>query len=121
MDNILRLTIIRKWYDMTLSGEKPEEYRELKPYWINRLFDINPRTIWEFEDMEVMADSILNGYKPEANFRNFSSTHFTNGYGVHRPSFSIECKGISIGIGKPEWGAPVDKPVFIIHHGNILK
>ena len=30
----------------------------------------------------------------------------------------IECKGISVGYGNPEWGAPADKEVFIIKLGN---
>lgn len=29
------LVVKAKWYDMEASGEKPEEYREIKPYWIN--------------------------------------------------------------------------------------
>ena len=35
------LVVKAKWYDMEASGEKPEEYREIKPYWIKRLCD-NP-------------------------------------------------------------------------------
>lgn len=29
---MLILPIKRKWFDMILSGEKKEEYREIKPY-----------------------------------------------------------------------------------------
>lgn len=35
---VLHLVLKRKWYDMIVSGEKIEEYREIKPYWSNRLF-----------------------------------------------------------------------------------
>ena len=35
---VLHLVLKRKWYDMIASGEKFEEYREIKPYWSNRLF-----------------------------------------------------------------------------------
>ena len=31
--NTLHLTLNKKWFDMILSGEKTEEYREIKPYW----------------------------------------------------------------------------------------
>jgi len=34
---ILHLTLKREWFDLILSGEKTEEYREYKPYWIKRL------------------------------------------------------------------------------------
>ena len=33
---MLTLPIKGKWFDMILSGEKREEYREIKPYWISR-------------------------------------------------------------------------------------
>ena len=33
----LKLTLCRQWFDLIKSGEKKEEYREIKPYWINRL------------------------------------------------------------------------------------
>ena len=29
---MLTLPIKKKWFDMILSGEKKEEYREIKPY-----------------------------------------------------------------------------------------
>lgn len=32
----LILPIKKKWFDMILSGEKKEEYREMKPYWEKR-------------------------------------------------------------------------------------
>ena len=31
----LYLPLKAKWYDMIESGEKEEEYREIKPYWID--------------------------------------------------------------------------------------
>lgn len=33
----LVLTMNGKWFDMILSGEKKEEYREFKPYWMKRI------------------------------------------------------------------------------------
>ena len=35
----LDLVLKGKWYDMIASGEKTEEYREIKPYWEKRLLD----------------------------------------------------------------------------------
>lgn len=37
----LNLVLTGKWYDMIASGEKTEEYREIKPYWEKRLLDYN--------------------------------------------------------------------------------
>ena len=33
---MLTLPIKKKWFDMILSGEKKEEYREIKPYYMIR-------------------------------------------------------------------------------------
>ena len=33
------LPIKKKWFDMILSGEKKEEYREIKPYYRSRLIN----------------------------------------------------------------------------------
>jgi len=33
----LHLNLKRKWFDMILSGDKDEEYREIKPHWANIL------------------------------------------------------------------------------------
>ena len=30
----LRLPVTTKWFEMTKSGEKTEDYREITPYWI---------------------------------------------------------------------------------------
>ena len=34
---ILDLPLKKEWYNMIESGEKKEEYREIKPYWTKRL------------------------------------------------------------------------------------
>jgi hypothetical protein len=36
---MLELVLKEKWYRMIESGEKTEEYRDIKPYWTKRLFD----------------------------------------------------------------------------------
>ena len=33
---VITLQIKREWFDMILSGEKKEEYREIKPYYKSR-------------------------------------------------------------------------------------
>ena len=35
----LTLSLKKKWFDMIMSGEKKEEYRDIKPHYIARLFN----------------------------------------------------------------------------------
>ena len=88
---ILNLTLKKQWFDMILSGEKTEEYREIKEYWNKRL-------------LENSFDVIL----------------FSNGYGSNVPKILIELKGIQIGFGNKQWGAP-DEKVYILSLGEILE
>lgn len=91
----LRLTLKKKWFDMIASGEKKEEYRERKPYWVKR----------------------LKGHR-------FDLIEFRNGYGSNAPSIVAECGCISIR-GKyvhEEWGEPTDNSVhFVIEIHEIVK
>ena len=90
MSSTLDFTLKKKWFDMILSGEKPEEYREIKPYWHARLWD---------KDHDLVQ--------------------FRNGYQAESPKVLMNLRGISKGIGKKEWGAP-DYWVFILILGEIV-
>lgn len=93
----LKLTLKKKWFDMISSGEKKEEYREIKPYWIKRLkFDI-----W--------------------NVRPFLYVEFRNGYMKDSPRIKVELKKIMIGKGREEWGAEQNKEYYILHLGDVVK
>jgi hypothetical protein len=63
----LYLQLEKKWFDQIESGEKTEEYRELKPYWINRLIG-----------------------------RKYDRILFVNGYNKDSRRMVVECEGISI-------------------------
>jgi hypothetical protein len=95
---VLHLTLKKKWFDMILSGEKKEEYREIKPYWESRLCEK-----WSLAFYPKEITTIV----------------FTNGYGADKPSFEIELKSIDTGIGKQKWGGTT-KPVFVLTLGEIL-
>lgn len=99
----LQLTIKKKWFDMIVSGEKTEEYREIKLYWFVRL------TFW------------CKPYWNQNFYINFDSVVFRNGYRSDSPTVELEYKGTSQGIGKEKWGAPKNKRVFIIKLGKIIK
>lgn len=102
---VLHLTLKKKWFDMIASGEKKEEYRELKEYWIKRFCTKE----WYKFEMEVLHKAIDKHY---------DAVIFRNGYNKNAPVITIECKGITIGHGKYKWGAHGQS--FIIRLGNVL-
>jgi hypothetical protein len=102
----LHLILKKQWFDLIASGEKLEEYREVTDYWIKRL---------------VMGgiDAYCCYYEP-FKFKRFDTVTFQHGYAKNSPRIVCEFKGIEVGIGKAEWGAPKEN-VFIIKLGKILK
>lgn len=117
---ILELPLKKEWYDMIECGEKREEYREVKPYWEKRLLDYK-RLMQYFIDnrKELLAKRILFPNRPvienvcEAFPRGYTHVRFRYGYTKRTMMFTID--SITMGFdGRPEWGAPTDKPVFII-------
>lgn len=83
---MLTLPIKKQWFDMILSGEKKEEYREIKPYYASR-----------FPKVFNMVDGIPLDLQ-ETQIR------FTNGYGNNVPAFIADCH-LEIRTGKEKWGA----------------
>lgn len=128
----LQLSLKRQWFEMTESGVKPEDYREITPYWCNRLllrFGI-ARPIWWWKDAkmyekELFINHIQNNLKYEYyTFKQFDYNIMTLGYPKATDTsriLKIEHKGIEIRTGNPEWGAEERKLYFIIKHGEILK
>lgn len=100
MAKVLTLTLKKKWFDMILSGEKKEEYREIKPYWIRRLK--NP----DFEQSE---------------FIKFDRVLFKNGYQKNARKMTFKDCRISIGTAKPEWSDNWQGDVFVIKLGEIIE
>lgn len=120
----LRLPLMTKWFEMTKSGTKTEDYREITPYWINRLisknfaYDCHECGIVDFDRIHIHLSACPNGF-----FKNFDKNIITLGYPKSTDSeriLEIEHKGIEIRNGNPEWGASPNKMYFVIKHGNIL-
>ena len=115
-NNTLFLPLKAKWYDMIESGEKEEEYREIKPYWIKRLVD--PSGFYSVPTEEDVKSEEFKSlcFDP---FKPFCKVIFSYGYTKRRMTF--ECKGIDIDTGIQEWGAEPNKKYFVIKLGRRLK
>ncbi|MFW5614864.1 MAG: hypothetical protein ACOCNM_00025 [Prevotella pectinovora] len=91
---------------MIASGEKTEEYREPKPYWIKRILDGSSAKRPERAPVSRPL-SIQTKYERVCFHRGYTSQIMT-----------FEIKDVSVGMGNVAWGAPVDKVVIIIKLGN---
>ena len=90
---MLTLPIKKKWFDMIKSGEKKEEYRELKPYYASRFLHY------------IVAQKVT------PNITNY--VLFRNGYGKDKPTIKCGVK-ISKGFGKLEWGAKYLEEYYVL-------
>ncbi len=93
----LYLTLKKEWFDMIASGEKKEEYREIKDYWRKRLYE---------------SDEITP--------KSFDKVVFKNGYSSDAPTMVVECMGIQEDLGMMSWGAEQGRCYYIIQLGKIL-
>ncbi len=92
---MLTLPIKKKWFDMIKSGEKKEEYREIKDYYRSRFLNLCPNGI--------RADY----YQP------LGEIIFRNGYSKNSPSIKCICE-IAYDTGKSEWGAEPNKLYYVL-------
>jgi hypothetical protein len=128
----LQLSLKKKWFNLTKSGEKTEDYREIKLYWIKRLINLG-----EFSDNDLIGEFLSDIEKPlirhknldelisyyNISFKKFNNNTITLGYPKKIDSDKIlilEHKGIEIREGNPEWGAEPGKLYFVIMHGVII-
>ena len=94
---MLTLPIKKRWFDMILSGEKKEEYRDITPYYETRF-----KNLW--------GDRYMGKRK----------IMFRNGYSIHSPSFVVECE-LKVGNGRSERGAEEGKDYYILRICRTLK
>lgn len=118
---ILTLTVSKQWFDGIVSGEKTEEYREIKPYWVARLLQNNRNIV----DVRNLASALagrtdlLKKYIDAQRIVPKQYTHvlFKNGYYDDSPK--VEKKIESITIGKPKEGLCPGK--WLDHEFFIIK
>ena len=101
---MLTLPIKKKWFDMILSGEKKEEYREIKPYYESRFMFAGFLSYW-------CDDHMPTGSHYPIRLR--------NGYRLDSPMIEA-IVSLTIGEGKPEWGAEPNKTYYVLHIEKIL-
>ena len=94
---VLTLNVSKQWFDMIVTGEKTEEYLEIKSYWIKRLTT----------NCEVEYDVALETYCGKVLYRPYTHVLFINGYRKDSPRIEKEIKSITI--GKPKKGLCPDK------------
>ena len=104
---MLVLPIKKKWFDMIRSGEKQEEYREIKPYYHSRLGNYFIRHKLDTTTRKALRNMTTN--KKIVIFR--------NGYSHNSPSIKCKCD-LRVGQGKEEWGAEKRKEYYVL---EILK
>lgn len=110
---ILHLTLKAWPFKMIFSGEKLEEYREVKPYWIKRLTNPNLNQLGSVELMKALMK--------KESFKEYDIIRFKNGYSSNSPIMDVEFKGIHYGMAKPEWiGFVTQNWYFCIELGKIL-
>lgn len=138
----LTLSLKTKWFEMTKSGIKTEDYRELTPYWVRRLLNLNhfdiEMAINSFElgliakekrnDINYFGRELIYKMNQHPTFylfyRKFNTNTMTLGYpksGDKEITLILEHKGIEIRTGNPEWGAEEGKLYFVIKHGKIIE
>ncbi|HEU4903181.1 MAG TPA: ASCH domain-containing protein [Flavisolibacter sp.] len=95
--NTLHLTLKKQWFDLIASGEKKEEYREIKEFWWRRLT-----------------------HGKYCIFNEYDTVCFRHGYAKNAPTVTVKCNGIVIAKGKEAWGAEQGVDYFVISLGEIL-
>nr|DAR36436.1 MAG TPA: hypothetical protein [Caudoviricetes sp.] len=112
---------------MILSGEKKEEYRDIKEYYETRFqnlfgaITIHPlyppdnfldRSEYELLQGEAVPEEIRKEGIQEIIFR--------NGYSKNSKEIKARCR-LRIGKGRPEWGAELNKQYYILEILNVEK
>ena len=114
----LQLSLKQKWFELTKSGIKTEDYREINDYWKKRLLNFSalyePACVVTF-----FKTKNINLY-----LKKFKTNTMTLGYPKSSDTeriIKLEHKGIEIRTGNPEWGAEPDRLYFVILHGSVVE
>lgn len=98
----LELVLKGKWFDMIESGEKKEEYREIKRYWWKRIFT----SPYENDDLIKLPEGGYNG--------RFKYVRFRRGYQKNAPEMIFKLGHQLIGKAKPGWSENEMNKVIVL-------
>lgn len=122
----LQLPLKTNWFNMTKSGEKTEDYRELTNYWFKRLFDLyvidgetGKKKEHTYNLLAMNSDTIMKYHKSKPFKNNIMTLGYPKASDADR-ILKLEHKGIEIREGNPEWGAKAGVKYFVIKHGRIV-
>lgn len=133
MKKDLRLTLKREWFELTKSGVKTEDYREINEYWFKRLvydykkvFEYTTGWDWDYTDKFLRNAFLRVIFNDDFRVRTIGFIPFENnimtlGYPPNTETEKIlkyKHGGIEIRTGNPEWGAEENKKYFVIKHGE---
>lgn len=122
---VLTLSVKKEWFNLIKAGEKREEYREIKSYWVSRLFydgacKLPPNVVRKLtssivkygdtEQFEEDNKDIVISFVP------YTHVLFINGYGDDKPRVEKEIEWIDIDRPRNGW-CPDDflgKEFFVI-------
>lgn len=117
---VLKLTVKKEWFDLIKSGEKTEEYREVKSYWESR-FQLYKGKRMSANEWDRFYDEYFSlDNKHHISFVNYTHVEFKNGYAKDAPTIITKCNGISVGNPTQKGSQLFDKDVFIISIGDIV-
>lgn len=108
---MLVLPIQKRWFDMIVSGEKKEEYREVKPYYHARL----KKYMLHFP----LPTDVEYG-KVHCPIHPTFQVIFRNGYKHDSPQVKCLCQ-LRIGTGKQKWGAVHNKEYYVLKILEVLE
>ena len=122
----LQLSLKREWFEMTNSGIKTEDYREITPYWCNRLVlldgEAKSKDWWYYNFFQGRSiQKTIWSIMGNTYFKNFKTNTITLGYpkkGDKERMLILAHEGIEIRKGNPKWGAEPNKLYFVLKHGN---
>ena len=115
-NKFLTLFVRKQWYDMIVSGEKTEEYREIKGFWMSRFLLVKDEESEEYKKLHIAKNTemLINTdiIKEKINdgtmkFVPFTIVRFINGYRKDSPRIYKDIESITI--GKPQKGMCPDK------------
>ena len=107
--NVLNLVVSKQWFEKIVSGEKTEEYRAIKSYWINRLIQAKYGGSDEYRKvtMHPEFDILISNSKLKellekktARFIPYTHVRFFHGYAKNRPWIEKKIESITIGEAK---------------------